>query len=502
MNFEDLDVKRLWPAKYAALGLALAALFCGCTESGSGDGKKIAGGVTDIGNSVALAGIVMDQAGSKVASARVVAYYDSWSQISALDSVEAFTDSVGEFTMYVDSASEVVLYAEHGGVCGLARIDDDDDNTLVLGERKRLESSVSGATSGYVRIVGTDEVAKIGKDGSFAFDSVPPGDISLVFIQDSEPQGYLEFRTVDDRRKIELPPLENRRENGKFSSPAYRDDTYGVDFGRFNEYEGPADESPDTTSHFSGKPASDTALVPADTSRPSESPALDTLDTLDYPENDSNSFHLDSGVRLFNGDGSSAGKVEYIDGKYGKAVSLSQGQYIDLGEKGFIPGDFTLSLWVKWNGDNKARQILFGQKGPNDSTAFLWFYEPSGENFAVTLSVQGKPFTSYFTGVDLPTDEWTMLALVSSKGTLSMYKGNTLYIMKNSNGDTLQAPGGNMNNNGEFGAADGKGGYAQSSTLFLGGMKGLDESWNGAVDEVHLEHYAQNLDWVNEGQKP
>ena len=52
--------------------ISLALLLSSCSKT-----NETAGGVTDIGNSVAQ-GIVVTEANQPVARARVVAYYDNW----------------------------------------------------------------------------------------------------------------------------------------------------------------------------------------------------------------------------------------------------------------------------------------------------------------------------------------------------------------------------------------------------------------------------------------
>ena len=76
----------------AFVSAALSAGFIACSDSST---KDVAGGVTDIGNSLAYTGVVVDQNGAKVESARVVAYYDSWEQTSIVDSVVTSTDANG-----------------------------------------------------------------------------------------------------------------------------------------------------------------------------------------------------------------------------------------------------------------------------------------------------------------------------------------------------------------------------------------------------------------------
>ena len=77
------------------VSVVLSAGLVACSDSSTPN--DVAGGVTDIGNSLAYSGQVVDASGANVASARVVAYYDSWDNVSALDSVVTMTDENGKF---------------------------------------------------------------------------------------------------------------------------------------------------------------------------------------------------------------------------------------------------------------------------------------------------------------------------------------------------------------------------------------------------------------------
>lgn len=405
-------------------------LACACSDSNN----NVAGGATDIGNSIA--GIVVDANGAGVASARVVAYYDSWTQTTATDSVEAFTDASGNFTLLVDSAASYVLYAENGNECGLA-FANDSANTLVLGGRKSLESSVNGETSGYVRIVGTHETAEIREDGSFAFDAIPPGDISLVYIRDEKPQGYLEFKTVDEREQIHLPPLENRRDDGHFNAPDFGKDMYGVDFRHHSDYR---DMPPETVLHMDG---------------------------------------FDS---IYNSDHSKAKEVLFVDGVSNAAVSLSAGQYIKIENQSALGSDFTLSLWTKWNGANDNEQILFSEKTRGDSASqFQWSYDSAKNSFAVKAKTKQGSETIYFDASAMPTEKWTFLTLVSHNHAVAMYINGTAVPANDSVSATVDL---NSTKN--------------PASFFIGGNGETTSTWNGALDEFHIEGIAQSAGWIKD----
>ena len=101
--------------KYAS-GVALALFAAGLTSCSKSD--ETAGGVTDIGNSIA-SGIVVTEANQPVARARVVAYYDNWDKTSIEDSVVVEADNNGIFSLKFDSTRSVVIYAENGSESGL-----------------------------------------------------------------------------------------------------------------------------------------------------------------------------------------------------------------------------------------------------------------------------------------------------------------------------------------------------------------------------------------------
>ena len=147
--------------KYAS-GVALALFAAGLTSCSKSD--ETAGGVTDIGNSIA-SGIVVTEANQPVARARVVAYYDNWNKTSIEDSVVVEADDNGIFSLKFDSTRSVVLFAENGSESGLSRIQHSGAALVMVGHPRRLESSVAEAKSGYMRIVGRSEVAPVNSDG-------------------------------------------------------------------------------------------------------------------------------------------------------------------------------------------------------------------------------------------------------------------------------------------------------------------------------------------------
>lgn len=423
-----------------AIGISTTFLASACS-SGSND-NNIAGGVTDIGNSIAntkIEGIVTNHSGTAVPSARVVAYYDNWKQTTATDSVVVSSDSNGKFTLSVDSDASFILFAESGEECGLSYASKDSSNTLVLGSRRRLESSVSGESSGYMRIVGTDKTAKIAADGTFAFDDVPPGDISLVYIRDDKPQGHLDFRTTDNRDNIYLPPMENRRDDGSFAPPDFGNGMFGVDFNHRDDHR-------------------DSSFVNI---------------TLRIENNDP----------VMNYDMTPAYDNQYVEGVSGRAIILKQGQFIDLGMKDPTKEDFTMSLWTKWNGPNGFDQVLFSQRAyRNDSTAkFQWYFDGTEGKFAVMKNMSGATESIYFDSTTISTDEWTFLALVSQGGFITMYVNGEAISAKDSEGHLTNA----------IPFTPGK--STKAYPLHVGGNDTDNETWNGALDEIHVENRAQHF---------
>lgn len=189
--------------KLVGFGIICSALLvlASCGDSGS---KEVAGGVTDIGNS--LAGIVVSENGSPVRAARVVAYYDNWDRPSIGDSVVTTTNSDGRFELTVDSGVSVVLYASSENICGLSKVREGEQR-IALGKFKYLTSRLENKNSGYMRVIGSDESVAVGSDGSFAIDQLPPGDISLAYVDNNVSVAHLEFATMDQSEKLELPSL-------------------------------------------------------------------------------------------------------------------------------------------------------------------------------------------------------------------------------------------------------------------------------------------------------
>lgn len=197
--------------KFISLGGALSVLtvgFAGLTACS--ENPQNAGGVTDIGNSIA--GIVVDSDGVAVPSARVVAYYDSWDQDGIKDSVVTEANAKGEYELKVKENEKVVLFASAGEDCGLSAAKLDKSNKISIGKRTMYSSHIVGRNTGSMRVVGVVDSAttKLDGDGYFIFYNMPPGDITLAYTDDAdsvEVNARVEFTTLGPKQIYVLPEL-------------------------------------------------------------------------------------------------------------------------------------------------------------------------------------------------------------------------------------------------------------------------------------------------------
>ena len=293
------------------VSVALSAGLVACSDSSTPN--DVAGGVTDIGNSLAYTGQVVDANGVGVVSARVVAYYDNWDNVSALDSVVTVTDANGKFEIKVDSGATFVLYASHDNECGFSKLDPaSSSQDITIGSRTSITSSVKGKNSGFMRVVGSGEKALLDENGAFSFGAVPPGDISLVFVDQEKPQARIDFFTAGSANGVAIPPLDMWSANKNWltiSDPRY----YNGSFGGISVYvpEGfvvPEEPKPDTT-------------------KPEPETPIDTAENLAIQVE----LHMDGDALVYNNDMSVASNVNYVEGISGQGILLSDGQFIDLG---------------------------------------------------------------------------------------------------------------------------------------------------------------------------
>jgi hypothetical protein len=459
--------------KYAS-GVALALFAAGLTSCSKSD--ETAGGVTDIGNSIA-SGIVVTEANQPVARARVVAYYDNWNKTSIEDSVVVEADDNGIFSLKFDSTRSVVLFAENGSESGLSRIQHSGAALVMVGHPRRLESSVAEAKSGYMRIVGRSEVAPVNSDGSFAFESMPVGEISLVYVESDQSQARFNFMTAVVGDTLKIPSLENKNEGWLTISD-------------YHYYSGAA---------YGGIMVNvpDGISVPQDTATPEpvapDTTAKDTS-TVDTTEELAISLNLhmdgsDSVAKVYNNDGSVADSVNYVEGVSGKGILLKVGQFVEVGDIDPCAGDFTMSAWTKWSGyrGDGIYQLLFAER--EDWVAglsrFQLQYEFMTSSFVAVgdgMDLSGYGYAwlakgNVERGGTLPMNEWSLLVLVNEGGKLYFYINGELVSNKAGVPFTPKK-------------------VAAPLPFRIGGSEVPNDTWNGAIDEVKIESVARSAEWV------
>lgn len=463
------------------LGFAAVSLFALVLSSCS-KGDDMAGGVTDIGNSVAE-GFVVTESNQPVARARVVAYYDDWGKTALEDSsVVVFADDNGMFSLKFDSTRSVVLYAEGGdGTMGLSRIQNKESAHVMVGNPRRLESSVADASSGYMRIVGRSETAPVNSDGSFAFSSMPVGEISLVYVADEQPMAHFDFMTAAVGDTLKIPSLEKRAENnGLLTISDYRYYS-GVTFAGIM-VDVPA-----------GITVPEPVAVPDDSL---ETPPVETDSTeVDTTENlaISINLHMDGendGTVVYNSDGTLADpdSVEYVDGISGKGISLKVGQYIGVGNVDPCEGDFTLSIWTVWKGFRVGSiyQLLFAQRIDWTQSAARFQLQYDFLTSSIVAVSDGITSTGYVSlskgnterGGVLPPNEWANIVLVYESGKLYLYVNGEL-ANESATGD-------------KFTPKD----FAEPVPFCIGGSEVANDTWNGIIDELTIESTARSAKWV------
>ena len=447
-----LKLSRNCVACVMSLVLSLALLACS-------DSENVAGGVTDIGNSIAREpdtlryfGVVQDLQGRAVPAARVVAYLDNSKEI--VDSLETVADSTGFFKLgpipRISMKGAPRFYAESKGLSGLRGdgLSYVRKDTICIGPHKTVSGKISGATSGYMRIPGTHLRSLISEDGSFAFDSIPAGyRMNLVYVQDDSAIAQFEFTALESKDSLKLPELSV---NGEWLTSG--DMPVIADYYGFHYY------------------LPDYYYLPNGYGNPEIQKVL----------------HMNRDINVLNHDSSVAENVNYVDGVNGKAVLLESGQFIDLDTLNPTGGDFTLSLWTKWNGPNGEHQVLFCQRAYwSDSTSrFQWHYEVNSGTFAVMKSMPGSPEAVYFgDSTSVPVGEWAFLVLVSKNHKVSMYVNGEPIAIAGSDGTEFAA---------EFIPND----LNRSVPFRIGGDEIETETWNGALDEIWVESIARSPEWI------
>lgn len=524
----------------SALASVLVTLV-GCTHT---PGEQ-AGGVTDIGNSIA--GIVVDGSGKVVPSARVVAYYDSWSQTGISDSVVAIADKDGKYELTVDSNANVVLFASQGDNCGLAAAENTDKTTrnISIGKRRIYSSHIAGRPTGEMRVVGVtgdSAVATLDADGYFIFYNMPPGDITLAYSDSTDEgavQSRVEFTTTGDQDVMVLPELTILD-----NDPAWltvMDLRYYVGEGYagmlvrnpVSDYWTPVTELPQTDTE-SGRSASVKVpqtdekltgfLFPIKVSTKEFSSSVNfknivvvnsetyellaseieywndeealiwvriagvdsgvtslNFEVLEDAQLASNLIPFDLGQKYdavlskvhFNGD---ANSVTEAEGFLGKGAILDENQYVSIDSADLTWGNFTLSMWVKWNGSAGRPQVLASERG--DSTyKFQWVLEDG--KFVLKKGVPSSTEVFEFGPVaQLQDGEWVHLVL-----TYDVMGGLwTMYLNGEQLGESMK-----------FAPA-----YTGPAMVAVrvGGSGHNNDSWTGALDEIRVESLVRSRQWI------
>ena len=455
--------------------ISLALVLSSCSKS-----DETAGGVTDIGNSIA-SGFVVTEGNQPVARARVVAYYDNWDKTAIEDSVEAIADDNGMFSLKFDSTRSVVLYAEGNDGTGLSRMQNKANALVMVGHPRRLESSIAAANSGYMRIVGSSETAIVNSDGSFAFASMPVGEISLVYVAGEQPKARFNFMTAVVGDTLKLPSLENKNEGWLTISDYhyYSGAAYG----------GIMVSVPDNVVVPQAEAPKDTVVPePVEPDTTKDTVATDTTEEVVI----SLELHLDGKddlIEIRDNDGSVADTVTYVEGVSGKGIMLKVGQYIEVGEIDPCAGDFTMSAWTKWGGyrGDGIYQILFAER--SDWNAGLSRFQLQYEimTSSITAVGDGLDWSGYGyawlskgnveRGGKLPMNEWAHLVLVYENEKLYFYINGELASVKDG------VP---------FKPKD----TTKPMPFRIGGTEVANDTWNGPIDEVKIESVAHNADWV------
>ena len=436
------------------MSLVFSLTFLACSDS-----EDVAGGVTDIGNSIAREpdtlryfGVVHDLQGRAVPAARVVAYLDNSKEI--VDSLETVADSTGFIKLgpisRISAKGSPRFYAESKGLSGLRGdgLSYVRKDTICIGPHKTVSGKISGATSGYVRIPGTHLRSPIAEDGSFAFDSIPAGyRMDLVYMQNDSAIAEFEFTALDSKDTLKLPELSVNGDMLTSGDMSVIASYYG-----FHYY------------------LPDYYYLPNGYGNPEIQKVL----------------HMDGDVKVLNHDPSLVDNVNYVEGVRGEAVLLEPGQFIDLDTLNPTGGDFTLSLWTKWNGPNGEHQVLFSQRDYwSDSTSrFQWHYEVNSGTFAVMKSMPGSPEAVYFgDSTSVPVEEWAFLVLVSKNHKVSMYVNGEPIAIAGSDGTEFA---------GEFVPNE----LNRNVPFRIGGDEIETETWNGALDEIWVESIARSPEWI------
>jgi len=204
----------------------------------------------------------------------------------------------------------------------------------------------------------------------------------------------------------------------------------------------------------------------------------DSSDEVVLPEMIEILLQMDGSESVYDNDSTKAESVNYVEGIVGKAISLEPGQFMEIDSISLTDGDFTISLWTKWNGPNANHQILVSQRSYwSDSTSkFQWHFEGNSGSFVVMKSAPEFPEAISFGDSSIvPIGEWCFMTLVSKDNHYSMYV----------NGE-------------QVGETD----FFETNHLNvyvpfrIGGNEIDAETWNGLIDEVRIESVARSQEWI------
>lgn len=512
MNFALRRGKAWMPL---AFWMLLLLVFAACSQE-----SRTAGGVTDIGNSIA-GHIVLADGVSPAVGARVVLYEDSWKYAVIADSLETWTDSAGNFSLDNVSDKMRTLRAEQGKNQSLLNLSNDSVQ-VVLGNSRSLEGKISSESSGSVRIVGTHLTSAVDENGVFAFEEVPSGMISLVYMQDSVPESYFAFWTTDNRQSVALPELKTLTADDSVlvlaDASLYADSSYGVALGssvstavsvalsyspmetlrnfvmpvKFNNLIDFATFSnPDSFQIVSEWGKEQNFEVDYWTPRASQGVLWVRLDSIAAGDGNVNLYIIrrcsDSSSRAFlksdsvvaalhlNGDASLnfPSDSDKAFGFIGYGTTISEGQSISVDPEDLFEGDFTLSVWAYWNGRNNKHQVLFSSRASADSIGIQWYYDNINSTFAVYNFFNWDSLPGALVAMDSLT--WNRVSLVSQKDSISMFV----------NGIAVGNP-----------VAFSVRPFNAPLPFRVGGNEVGEESWNGALDEIRVDKKARSAEWL------
>ncbi len=493
---------------FAYLFVILCCVLLGCSDN------RQAGGVTDIGNSIA-GNVYLADGSSPAALARVVAYEDSWNSAGVTDSLVTYTDSLGRFVFNDLPEKMQVLFLSLGSECFLSN-SVQDSAKYILGEEKALSGSIALETSGSVRIVGTNLEASLDLNGNFHFDAVPHGNLSLVYVSNGTPQARFEFSTVDvDSTEIVLPQLEFSNDADSVlvivDAPQDSEDSltkmivtlsksptetlYGfvmpvkfndkIDFETFDDPERFKVISEDgaelnfEVDYWTPKASQGVLWIRLDSLTAGAKSVNLYLTLRENAQTPAGAFLEKDSVMAslhMNGDAviHAATDSDAAYGVIGYGATLSAGQYISLDSINPCSENFTLSVWALWHGDNGNHQILFAKRASwADSTLFQWYYETNSDVFAVYDVVDWDSLPGGAVNVD--SAKWSLLSLVSRNDSMTMYV----------NGVQVSEPV-----------------YLKLRDVDMvlpfrvGGNDVEEETWNGSLDEIRVVTKARSAEWL------